>query len=110
MEDAVIEDGPAAEGKEEKEPACGPNCYWVSCGLGAGACMGTGAFVYAPEYAKYGLAGTGILGPGTFVLFLLWRLALEIRYRVRTGVWLKPAGSRAWENGKPSFEVSWGTT
>ena len=105
MEDAVVEDRPAAEGEEEKEVACSPNCYWVSCGLGAGACMGTGAFVYAPEYAKYGLAGTGVLGPGTFVLFLLWRLALEIRYRARTGVWLKPEGSRAWENGKPKWKT-----
>ena len=56
--------------------------------------MGTGAFIYAPEYAKYGLAGTGIIGPGTVVIFGIARIILEVRYKVQQGVWLKKKGSR----------------
>ena len=53
-----------------------PNCYWVTCGIGAGFCMGTGAFIYASKYAKYGLVGTGVLGPGIFVVSIVLRIIL----------------------------------
>ena len=59
-----------------KKSIFGPNCYWVSCGILAGFCMGTGAFVYAPKYARYGLPGAGILGPGIVVIFAIWRIIL----------------------------------
>ena len=56
--------------------------------------MGTGAFVYAPKYSKFGLAGTGILGPPIFVIMTIWRLLLEIIYRFKNGHWLKKDNSR----------------
>ena len=65
------------------------NFYWVKCGIAAGFCMGTGAFCYAPKYAKYDLEGAGVLGPGMFVVFLIWRIVLLIRFKASNGVWVK---------------------
>lgn len=78
---------------EESGSRCG-SCYWISCGLGAGFCMGTGGAIYATCYARLGMAGVGITGPGTFIFFLIWRLTAELRHRFVHGQWLKPEGSR----------------
>ena len=56
--------------------------------------MGTGAFVYAPKYSKYGLAGVGILGPPTLVIMATWRFLLQVYYRCKNGHWLKKENSR----------------
>lgn len=57
--------------------------------------MGTGAFIYAANYSEYGLAGSGVLGPGAFVFYLLFKVSLEVRNRCKTGRWRDPNGS-AW--------------
>ena len=67
--------------------------------------MGTGAFIYAPKYAKYDLAGAGVLGPGVLLVFSLWRIILQIRYKINNDTWLKRTGSRVWENGKPKYKT-----
>ena len=56
--------------------------------------MGTGGAVYATCYSRLGLAGVGLTGPGTFLVFLLWRSVLELNYRAKNGRWLKSSGSR----------------
>lgn len=63
--------------------------------------MGTGAFIYASNYADYGLAGSGVLGPGAFVVFLLAKLIREVIYRSKNRSWVKPLRS-SWflETGK----------
>lgn len=73
---------------------CGKNCYWISCSLGAGACMGTGAFIYASNFSQYGTLGVGIIGPGVVLYTALFRIILECRYKHKTGRWIKPKGSR----------------
>ena len=62
--------------KETGSSTFSPYWYWIICGVGAGVFMGTGATIYAVKYAKYGLAGTGVLGPGMFIIFLIARIIL----------------------------------
>ena len=62
--------------------------------------MGTGAFIYAANYSEYGLAGTGVLGPGAFLVYLSMKVIREVRYKYKTKSWTKPTNS-SWkhENG-----------
>ena len=83
---------------ESQEDSRCATCFWVSCGLGAGFCMGTGGAIYATEYAKYGLSGVSITGPGTFLVFLVWRILLELRHRFMHGKWIKSEESRMVDN------------
>ena len=76
----------------------------MSCGIGAGFFTGTGAFLYAPNYSRYGFAGAGILGPGTIAVFLMWRLACEIRHKIRKGTWFKKKGTRVFGSGDKSWK------
>ena len=64
--------------------------------------MGTGAFIYANSYSEYGLAGSGVLGPGAFLMFLILKIVREIYFRCKNGSWSKAEGS-SWvkdEDGK----------
>ena len=54
--------------------------------------MGTGAFIYATRYSKYGMTASGLLGPGTFVFFFTIKVLKELTYRCKTGRWIKPDG------------------
>ena len=60
--------------------------------------MGTGGAIYATCYARLGLAGVSLTGPGTFVFYLLWRIMLELKYRFVHGQWLKETESRVVDN------------
>lgn len=51
--------------------------------------MGTGAFIYANSYSEYGLAGSGVLGPGAFLVFTVFKVANEAIYRCKKGRWTK---------------------
>lgn len=63
--------------------------------------MGTGAFLYAANYSDYGLDGSGVLGPGAFIVFLLMKVVRELIFRKKTGSWVKTKNS-SWvkEDGK----------
>ena len=93
MSDEIIREPAHEEVEQEGERKCA-NCYWISCGLGAGFCMGTGGALYATCYARLGMGGVGLTGPGTFLVYALWRLILEVHYRFKNGQWLKATGSR----------------
>jgi hypothetical protein len=54
----------------------------------AGLLMGTGAFIYATNFAQYGLRANGIIGPGTLICVLLLRLGMAIVFRVKSGSWI----------------------
>ena len=56
--------------------------------------MGTGGALYATCYSRLGMAGVGLTGPGTFLVYLFWRISLEVCYRIKHGQWLKSTGSR----------------
>ena len=75
--------------RAEKVGPCGKNCYWITVSLLAGACMGTGSFIYASNFSKYGVVGVGIIGPGPVLYCGLIRLYLELRFRYKTGSWYK---------------------
>ena len=60
--------------------------------------MGTGGAVYATCYARLGLVGVSVTGPGTFLIYLTWRIILEVTYRIKHGQWLKKQGSRVVDN------------
>ena len=55
----------------------------------AGACMGTGAFLYASNFSMRGLPGLGMIGPSGTALCITIRLIKEIRFKRRTGSWIK---------------------
>ena len=55
--------------------------------------MGTGAFIYANSYSEYGLAGSGVLGPGAFIMYLVIKVFREIRFRSKNGKWAKSQNS-----------------
>ena len=55
--------------------------------------MGTGAFIFANSYSEYGLAGSGVLGPGAFILYTIIKLVREIHYRCKNRRWTKPQNS-----------------
>ena len=59
----------------------------------AGACMGTGAFIFASNFSDYGIIGTGILAPGPFIMCLATRTYKEISYKRRSGSWFKPGNA-----------------
>ena len=62
--------------------------------MGAGFCMGTGGALYATCYARLGMSGVSITGPGTFIVYVCWRIILELHHRIKNGQWLKTTGSR----------------
>lgn len=66
--------------------------------------MGTGAFIYANNYSEYGLAGSGVLGPGAFIFFSIFKVVIEVVSRCKKGIWRDPSGS-SWfvRGGKPRW-------
>ena len=62
--------------------------------------MGGGAFLYASNFAEYGILATGILGPAPFIYCLIIRLVFEIKYRCKNGRWFKEKNSRVYQDGK----------
>ena len=55
--------------------------------------MGTGAFIYANSYSEYGLAGSGVLGPGAFIMYVIIKCFREIRFRCMNKSWTKKQNS-----------------
>ena len=55
--------------------------------------MGTGAFIYASNYSEYGLPGTGVLGPGATIMYLLAKIVRELWYYCQNKRWIKPEKS-----------------
>jgi len=60
----------------------------------AGACMGTGSFLFASNFSDKGLLGLGMVGPSGTLLCVVIRLIKEINYRRRNGSWIKEKNSR----------------
>ena len=99
----------------------GKNCSWITCALLAGITMGSGSFIFATNYAKLGMMGGGICGPGVFIIFLIIWTVRQTYYRCKTGSWtfpvdvdhpdfprgrsrlLKKDGSLRWSNLVPFF-------
>ena len=86
--------------------ACGKHCEWISYSLLAGACMGTGSFVFASRFSDLGILGTGLLSPGPTIFCLVLRLFSECKYRRKNNYWCKkecsrvvyPDGSLMWKS------------
>ena len=57
--------------------------------------MGTGGFLYASNYAEYGMAGSGVLGPIPLVTTSLAKIIREVHFRYKTGTWVRKSKS-AW--------------
>jgi len=72
----------------------GKNCKWITAAIAAGACMGTGAFLFASKFSDYSTPGLSIMDPGAFIMCLFIRVYQECRFKLRTGSWFKPKGSR----------------
>lgn len=79
--------------------AANQNCYWITCACLAGATQGTGAFIYASNYAKYGFIANGLLGPGVLLSALVAKLILETTYYCRHKSWFNPENS-AWKTAE----------
>ena len=68
--------------------------------------MGTGAFIYSNSYAEYGLAGSGVLGPGAFIVYTIVKCFRELRYRFinkrwaksENSTWVKDVGGIRWSS------------
>ena len=73
--------------------------------------MGTGSFIYAVNFAHLGFVGNGIMGPGVLTIFLILKLALSIKYYIKTGrcfskensAWRTAQGTWTWINLIPLF-------
>jgi len=67
--------------------------------------QGTGSFIYASNFAKYGFVANGILGPGVLLANILVKFIMELQYYIRHKRWFKAEGS-AWKTpeGKWSFK------
>jgi len=89
----------------QSQGACGKNCGWIACCLAAGFMMGTGAFLFASKYSEYGLAGSGVLGPGAGVAFLLVKIIREVVYWCKHKSWVKPNKS-SWVTDESKFRWS----
>ena len=69
--------------------ACGKNFHWIAASLLGGVAMGTGGYLYASNYAEFGLAANGLLGPGAFIFYLFIKVFRESKHKVKTGTWFK---------------------
>jgi len=67
--------------------------------------MGTGAFLYAFNFSVHGLAGSGILGPVPAIVYTLFKVIHEVRYRCKNGRWTRPYGS-TWLTDERKFRWS----
>jgi len=84
----------ATKEKDEKEkPSWRHTCYWVSLALLAGFNMGTGSFIYASNFSGLGIVGTGTYAPGGFLFYVLVKIGMLIKSRIKTGAWINPANS-----------------
>lgn len=72
---------------------CGRNCFWISCATIGGLFMGTGNFLYASNYAKYGLVGVTILGPSSFISGMIIKISREVYFRHKHGYWFRKKDS-----------------
>ena len=70
--------------------------YWVTCACFAGLSQGTGSFIYASNFSKYGFIANGILGPGVFLAVAIVKLIFETSYFIKHRTWFKKEGS-AWK-------------
>ena len=86
--------------ENKKGGMCGKHCGWITISAMGGVCMGTGAFIYASNFAEYGILATGILGPVPFIYCLIIRIVCEVKYRYKTGTWFKDKNSRVYQDGK----------
>jgi len=73
--------------------------------------MGCGAFIYAVNYSNFGLAGSGVLAPGVFIIFLALKLIRELRFcckhrscfKSENSSWRKDDGTVRWDSLIPLF-------
>ena len=93
------------ESQLKEEGACGKNCNWITASLIAGFLLGAGQYLYASNYAQYGMSATGIMGPGTLVPFTIIKVAREIYFRSKTGRWTKPVLS-SWYDSEAK-KITW---
>ena len=101
----------ADKDKAEEHGKCGKNCKWISYCLLSGFLIGIGAFIYANSYGKYGMDGSGILGPGATVMFVVIKFVREVIYlenhgrwtKTKNSAWLKEDGSTRWISLVPLF-------
>lgn len=77
---------------------------WVLLGVSAGLCMGSGQFIFASNFSKYGFKSNGLFGPGTLILCIIAKLTLEIPYYLKNRRWFKEADS-AWRT--PEGKIKW---
>jgi hypothetical protein len=47
----------------------------------ASICMGAGQFLYASNFSKHGIMGTGFIGPIPMVLLIIMRLGMQLKER-----------------------------
>ena len=88
-----------------EQGACGKNCGWVTACTLAGLCMGSGAFMYASRYAKHGVVGSAVLGPGTLIVYIVLKIIREVHYRYKHGTWFRPKNS-VWVTDEGRFRWS----
>ena len=72
----------------------------------AGACMGTGNFLYASNFSYLGMPGLGLVGPSGTAICVIIRIVKECRYHKRTGKWVKEENSRLMT---PEGKLKWGS-
>jgi len=93
--------------KRQKDPF--HDCKWVSCGTAAGACMGTGSFIYATNFGKYGMLGPGCIAPGTLLVWVTVKGIFEGIYRYKHGTCIKVMDSCLLtdEKGEEGRKLRW---
>jgi drug/metabolite transporter (DMT)-like permease len=77
--------------------------FWVVCGFMAGLLMGSGAFIFASNFSEFGFKANGLLGPGTLIVCVGAKLAIEVSYFLKHRRWFKESGS-AWRTPEGKFK------
>jgi len=76
-------------------------CYWVFLSLIGGLTLGIGEYLYASNYAHYGLLGIGVMAPGTICWFTLFKIILACYYYRKNGsVINRPKSSLVYPDGR----------
>ena len=66
---------------------------WVIYGILAAMSMGVGQYIYAVNFSKYGIIGTGFIGPVPLLLLIIFKLSFAIRNKINLGVFINPEKS-----------------
>ena len=83
------------------------------CAALAGFFFGAASYSYGSNFSKYGLFGTGAMGPFTLLFVVSIKACFAVKYRFTTGRWLKesdsilvrdePPRNLKWTNLRPPF-------